>query len=65
MMELLRKHILKELMSGRWEREGYLAKSDVILIVVTGSQTSETDAEVFSVDVEDRRVTKDAAIVGK
>ena len=51
-------------MSGLWDREGYFAKSDVTPFVVSGSRTSETEAELFSVDVDDRRVTKDAAIVG-
>ena len=34
------------------------AKGDVARIAVSGSRTSETEAELLSVDVEDPRVTK-------
>ena len=45
-------------------REKVTAEGDVTRIAVSGSRTSETVAEIFSADVEDQRVTKDAAIAG-
>ena len=40
------------------------ALGDVTRIAVSGSRTSELETEVLSGDVDDRRVTKDAAIAG-
>ena len=54
----------EERQSGRREREKVTAKGDVTRIVVSGSRTSEIEPELLSADVEDRRVTKDAAIAG-
>ena len=46
-------------------REKVTAEGDVTRIVVSGSRTSEVEAELLSADVDDRRVTKDAAAVSE
>ena len=45
-------------------REKDTAEGDVTRIAVSGSRTSEIETEVLSGDVDDRRVTKDAAVAG-
>ena len=45
-------------------REKFAVKGDVTRKAVSGSQTSEMEAELLSADVDDRRVTEDAPIAG-
>ena len=45
-------------------REKVIANCDVTRIAVSRSRTSEIETELLSADVDDRKVTKDAPIVG-
>ena len=45
-------------------REKLVAKGGVTRIVASGCQTSEMEADLLSADVDDRRVTEDAAVAG-
>ena len=61
-MEVQEKQILDEMMKDRRNdkveegREKGAAESDVTRVAVSGSRTSETEAEILSADVDDRRV---------
>ena len=51
----------------KWKKERerkFFVENDVTQIVVSGSRTSEIEAELFSADVDERRVTKHAIIAG-
>ena len=45
-------------------REKFFATGDVTRMAVSGSRTSEIQAELLSADVDDRRDTKDPAFAG-
>ena len=46
-------------------RQKVAAKGDVTQMAVNGSRSSVTEAEIRSADVDDRRVTNEAASAGR